>query len=138
VARYAADPDNAPAWYSNIKSVEWLTPRPVAVGSRIAFVAHFLGRRMAYTYEVVEHEPGERLVMRTTEGRRTMETTYTWADADDGATHMTLRNRGEPPRLLAPLVRRAVHRATAKDLERLKTIFERQLRGIVPVSSIRS
>ncbi len=34
--------------------MEWETQPPVAIGSRIAFVAHFLGRRIAYTYEVTE------------------------------------------------------------------------------------
>jgi uncharacterized membrane protein len=127
VAGYAADPDNAPDWYTKLQSIEWLTPRPVTVGSRIAFVAHFLGLRFSYTYEVLEHEPGERLVMATTEGRLAMETTYTWRDTADGGTRMTLRNRGRTPRLLTPLIARSVRRANREDLQRLKTIFEARL-----------
>jgi hypothetical protein len=45
----------------------WPTPLPVGVGSRLDFVARFLGRTLAYTYEVVEHGP-DRLVMRTEQG----------------------------------------------------------------------
>jgi uncharacterized membrane protein len=75
VSQYAADPDNAPFWYENIKSVEWKTPRPVQLGSRIDFVARFLGRRLAYTYEVVEFVPGRRLTMRTAGAPFPMETT---------------------------------------------------------------
>jgi hypothetical protein len=126
-AAYAADPDNATAWYENIKSVEWQTPPPLAVGSRFAFVAQFLGRRLAYTYEVVDHVPGDRFVMRTAQGPFPMETTYIWQDAGDGATRMTLRNRGEPAgfaKLSAPMVAAAMRRANRKDLQRLKRILE--------------
>lgn len=127
VAAYAGNPDNAPAWYVNIKSVEWKTPAPMTVGSRIAFVAHFLGRRLAYTYEIVELEPGERLVMRTAEGPFPMETTYAWKATADGHTHMTLRNRGEPSgfsKVFAPLMAGAMRRANRKDLLRLKALLE--------------
>ena len=127
VAAYAADPGNAPAWYQNIESVEWRTPPPLAIGSRLAFVAPFLGRRLAYTYEVVENVPGERFVMRTAEGPFPMETTYTFQDAGDGRTRMTLRNTGEPAgfgKIAAPVMARAMRQANTKDLRRLKTILE--------------
>ncbi|MGI9411204.1 MAG: SRPBCC family protein [Hyphomicrobiaceae bacterium] len=127
VSMYAADPDNIPSWYVNIKSVEWQTDPPLRLGSKIAFVAHFLGRRLAYTYEVVDHVPGERLVMRTAEGPFPMETTYTWATTVDGDTRMTLRNRGSPSgfsRLMAPFMARAMRSANRKDLARLKKILE--------------
>ena len=88
VARYPANPDHAPDWYINIKAVEWKTNPPLTVGSQIAFVAHFLGRRMAYTYEVVDLIPGERLVMRTAEGPFPMETSYIWETTSDGSTRM--------------------------------------------------
>src|SRR5205085_1157474 len=119
VAAYAADPDNAPRWYRNIASVEWRSAPPLAAGSRLGFVARFLGRRLAYTYEIRELVPGERLVMATSEGPFPMETTYEWRDEPGGGTRMTLRNRGEPagfPRLVAPLMARAVRRANRADL----------------------
>ena len=127
VAAYASDPGNATAWYENIEAVEPESEGPLAVGSRIAFVARFLGRRLAYTYEIREIAEGERFVMSTADGPFPMETTYAWADAPGGGTRMTLRNRGEPSGfrgIAAPVMAAAMRRANRKDLERLKSLLE--------------
>ena len=126
VAAYACDPSNAPQWYVNITSVQWRTEPPLAVGSRLDFVARFLGRTLTYTYEVVEYGPN-RMVMRTAQGPFPMETTYTWEPVDATHTRMTLRNRGEPARfarVAAPMMAAAVRRANTKDLARLKRLLE--------------
>ena len=127
VSAYAGDPDNAPDWYVNIRSVEWRTDPILSTGSRVDFVAHFLGRRLSYTYEVMEFIPGELLVMRTSEGPFPMETRYMWRDLPEGGTRMTLRNIGEASGLAgiaAPIMAAAMRRANRKDLARLKGILE--------------
>lgn len=127
VASYVADPDNTTAWYENIERVEWRTDPPLEVGTRLAFVARFLGRTLSYVYEIRELVPGERLVMSTADGPFPMETTYTWADASGGGTRMTLRNRGRPAgfsKVAAPMMAGAMRRANRKDLERVKQILE--------------
>jgi uncharacterized membrane protein len=127
VAAYAADPSNAPEWYARIESVDWKTAPPLRIGSAVAFVARFLGRRLEYTYEFAEFVPGERLMMRTQQGPFPMETTYTWTALSDNSTRMTLRNRGEPSgfsRLTAPFMASAVRRANRQDLAKLKAVLE--------------
>ena len=128
VADFAANPDNAPSWYVNIENVEWKTAPPLGPGSRIPFIARFLGKRLVYTYEVIEFIPEKRLTMRTSEGPFPMETTYEWQTVESG-TRMTLRNRGTPggfSALIAPFLSVAVRRATRKDLAALKLLLERR------------
>lgn len=129
VAAYATDPDHAADWYANIDRVTWQTARPLKIGTRLAFVARFLGRTLSYTYEVIDFIPNERLIMATTEGPFPMETTYAWSDLSDHRTHMILRNRGTPSGfagVTAPVMAPAMRRANRKDLAALKSLLERQ------------
>ena len=127
VAAYASNPDNALHWYENIKSVRWVTEPPLRVGTRLAFVAHFLGRELTYTYEVSEVVPDRRFVMHTAEGPFPMETSYEWETVESNSTRMTLRNRGAPSgfsAVFAPFMTWAMRRANVKDLATLRTILE--------------
>ena len=106
---------------------QWKTPRPLQLGSRFAFTGAFLGRTLTYIFEVTELVRDRRFVMRTAEGPFPMETTYEWHDVEDDDTRMILRNRGEPSGfsgIAAPMLARAVKRANAKDLSRLRAILE--------------
>ncbi|MDQ0059129.1 SRPBCC family protein [Paenibacillus harenae] len=127
VSEYAANPDNASEWYVNIKSVEWQTPKPIEVGSKIAFKAAFLGKELSYVYEIAEYTPGRKLVMRTADGPFPMETTYTWESLSGHSTRMTLRNKGNPSGfsiLFTPFMSLMMKKANNKDLKRIKFLLE--------------
>lgn len=124
---FAVNPDNAPEWYVNIKSAVWKTPKPLKIGSQVIFVAHFIGRKLEYTYEFIDLIPNRQLVMRTAEGPFPMQTTYTWKAVDENTTKMTLRNTGEPSgfsTFIAPLLSKMMKIANKKDLINLKNIIE--------------
>jgi hypothetical protein len=101
----------------------------LAVGSKIAFTARFMGRTLAYTYELTEYVPGERLTMRTAESPFPMETTYRWSRIDAQSTRMTLRNHGQPAgfsKVASPLMAATMRRANRNDLTKLKSLLESQ------------
>ncbi|SDN25354.1 Polyketide cyclase / dehydrase and lipid transport [Fictibacillus solisalsi] len=127
VSSYSSDPENAPTWYVNIHSAEWKTSKPLIIGSKIAFKAKFLGRELAYVYEIVEIIPEKKLVMKTANGPFPMETIYIWSSLDHNQTRMILRNKGNPTgfsKIITPLIAKMMKKANMKDLQKLKYILE--------------
>jgi carbon monoxide dehydrogenase subunit G len=126
VAGYLFDWRNDTAWIGGISEARRIDGGDFGVGVRVARVARFLGKRIEYVNEVVELDPGHRLVMRSVQGPFPMRITYEVDDAD-GGTRVRLRNEGDASRayrLAGPLLARAVRRATQRDLDRLKRILE--------------
>src|SRR5215210_123768 len=113
VAAYLFDWRNDTSWIGGISEAQRVDDGEFGVGSRVARVSRFLGKRIEYVNEVVELEPGRRLVMRSVKGPFPMRVTYELEDAAAG-TLVRLRNQGGPSRvfgLVWPLLSRAVRRA---------------------------
>lgn len=126
VAGFVMDPANDLAWIGGISQVEVLTKPPFGKGTRVARVATFLGRRVDYVLEVVEHDPTTLLSMRSVKGPIPMTITYEFADHGP-ATDVLVRVEGDPSasiNIAGPMVKTVVKRTVKQDLERLKTLLE--------------
>ena len=125
VARFATDPDNDPTWISGIVEARTVTEPPFGVGTKVARVAKFLGKRMHYTPEVVEYEPESLVVMRT-DKPFDMAITYRFEDEGEG-TRVVLRILGEGSgffKLVTPLLAGRVKKNISRDLAVLKRLME--------------
>ena len=128
VAAYTMDPANDPTWIGGISEAVQETGPPFGRGARVRRVAGFLGRRIDYVTEVVEHDPPRLLRMRTVSGPFPMDVTYTF-EARDGGTVAVIRNRGEAGgffRLATPILAAMVRRSVTRDLATLKALLEAQ------------
>lgn len=124
---YVSDPDKAPEWYANIHSISWGTPKPAQLGTRVAFVARFMGRTLAYIYQVTEWVPLEHLTMTSVSGPFPMQTKCSLRSLGEETTRVTLQNTGKPKgkfRLLSRLVSWMIKRANRRDLNQLKQLLE--------------
>lgn len=126
VARYATDWRNDLTWIGAVDEVRLLTGEPFGLGSQVVREATFLGRRIDYVNEIVEYEPGRRLVMRSVKAPFPMTIVYEFEDAEDG-TLVRIHAQGDASgfySLAGPLLARVVKRAIAGDLVRLKAVLE--------------
>ncbi len=125
VAAFATDPANDRDWIGGVREAKKLTEGPVGVGTRVARVADFLGRRFRYTLEVIEMERDQKIVM-TTSSPFPMTIVYEFEGAGRH-TLMRIRVSGEPKgffRLGGLFLPGMVRKNVMKDLDRLKQRLE--------------
>ena len=126
VAVYATDASNDPLWIGGVVESGVLSDGPVRQGTRVARVAKFLGKRIEYVNEVIEYDPGVRLVMKSDSGPFPMTASYEFEEGE-GGTLTQIHVRGEAEgffKLAAPVLARSVKRSITRNLETLKGLLE--------------
>jgi uncharacterized membrane protein len=126
VFAYIADPGNNPAWQKGMRSCEWITTGPVAVGSQYCQVASFLGRAVVSVFEVVDYTAGETIAFHTIESTFPIQVRRSVAETGNGTSTVSAVIGGGPrvPRILEGIVGRMAQRSVGKDYSRLVARLE--------------
>jgi hypothetical protein len=129
VAEFATNPDTVYLWYAPIRSVEWQSPPPLQVGSKLAVTIEWFGLLLQNSFQVVEYIPGQKLIVRSVNEIFQLEITLGWHAIDGRTTRMTIRSRGLPvgfSKVLTPLIAWVVKRINHRDLKFLKRLLEKR------------
>jgi hypothetical protein len=122
LADYGRDPE----WRSGVETMNPSEPGPARPGTSTLEILRFGGRTYRNGGIVDRVDPGRQVVWRTTSGAdacgsRTVE------PRDGGGSRLTLLLRVRPhgfERLLAPVLRRMLHRTLVADAARLRALVE--------------
>jgi carbon monoxide dehydrogenase subunit G len=127
VFAFLSDSSNNPLWQKGQVSCVWTSPPPISVGSTYEQEARFLGRRVASTFEVVEHEPGRSITIQTTAGSFPIRVHRRVEPIDDTTCRVTADISGEPRgffRLAGRVLERLAQRSVDADYDRLTRLLD--------------
>ena len=127
VSNYASDPTNSIKWCKRIISVQWKTPKPIQLNSKISYKSKFMGALISYTYEVVFFKENKKIIVKIKEGVLPLSTTFHWNSIDENSTIMTITTVGKPKMfssILSPFVSLVMKKRSQKDLKKLKETLE--------------
>jgi uncharacterized membrane protein len=126
VFAYISDFENNPKWQKGMRSCTWTSPPPHGKRSTYDQVAHFLGRDVVSSFEVVEHEPGSKVKIKSTSGPFPITETRMVTEVG-GGTRLDVLVDGDAGgffRLAGPLLRMMVKRSVEGDYQRVKQRLE--------------
>ncbi|MEA2000434.1 MAG: SRPBCC family protein [Actinomycetota bacterium] len=126
VFAFLADAANNPKWQNGMKTCEWITPAPVAVGSRYDREASFLGRPVLSTFEVLEFDPGHRILIESTKSTFPIRVERRVDSLTASTCRVKAEIEGGPsvPGSVQRLVGWLAQRAVDRDYNRLVTLLE--------------
>jgi hypothetical protein len=81
---FLADFGNAPQWDANTKSSDLKSGDPHSAGAKYEVVTGFAGRDLTLTYETIEIERPDRVVLRSSTGMADIEDVMTFAPDGEG------------------------------------------------------
>ncbi len=126
VFAYVEDARNRPSWDDSVDSEELTSPEPIGIGTTIRTRLRSMGRDYEYNWEVVEHQPPDRMVIESTSGP--FFTTLAFQlNAQEGGTRVHFSVTGRPTgflRLLEPLIARNTQANLDRGFPRLKQVLE--------------
>ena len=126
VFAFASDPRNDLRWSEGALDSRQITAGPVGVGTKVAQVYSFLGRRMEGEFEITEYEPNSRLTKKVTEGPFPLRITLS-LEPDGAKTKATGRIELKPEGFFAlaePIVSGNLRKRFESDMAALKHALE--------------
>jgi Polyketide cyclase / dehydrase and lipid transport len=128
VFAFIADARNRPSWDESVISEELTSPEPIGVGTTVRTHLRSMGREYEYTWEVVEHEPPNRMTIESTSGPFPTTLSYRLGNRE-GQTSLAFSVTGRPTgllRLLQPMIARKTQANLELGFGRLKRVLETQ------------
>lgn len=128
VFSFVADPDNVTQFASNLVEYEQQSEGERGKGSVDRGVVRVAGKKFEFTSEIVEWQPGERMVHRSVESPMAWELTQRFED-EDGGTKVTFHQEvpdmgGFFGKLGDAVVTKMYSRDVRSNLESLKILLE--------------
>lgn len=127
VADFFFNVANNVLWQSGMKSCEWTSEPPIAVGSTYEQVAEFRNKPVVSTFEVTEYEPGRRMRIESIKSTFPIQVTRTVEPIDDSSCRVVADVSGTTGvvfKLLDKLGERMARKSIEADYDRLVGHFE--------------
>ena len=125
---YMSDLENLVDWSSVVIAIRKISPGAMHVGATVRSTIRFLGRWLDMTFEIVEHEPGRYLTIKSVSGVTPCLFCYQFEPDQNGGTKVSqeavIHLTGGILGLEEPVATKVVRRQLEHDLLTLKDILE--------------